>query len=424
MADIEEKIPVSPAFISQIQGVQNALGGINPGVEPEFDVSKVEGVVKVGEDAPPADAPPADTPPADAPPADTPPADTPPADTPPADTPPADAPPAEKGDTPTADPIKVESEIFGGAVELGEEKKEDAPSQSFETWEDINKFFEENSSLGIDLKNLPEELPKLVERNKEFEQVNARLQNYDTAFSNMPKALYDSLMAWDKGEDWRGKMRETATAIDFEKGFEDQNQAEIVNTFLPGKISSEDWEEFSDKDGDPAVKEKVSQAIEIAQEKFALNKEKYDLEKQKLIDSANAFKEKQQVAFNKSRENVVNAFQEAKLPLDEKYLQTVDKTISDEAILSLFKNADGTFKENVHQSVIMAQHGFDIVQQMYLAAKRQVASQARSEILERTPATPAAKKTGDADTPETKTSEKKVESHVASILGSKVAKGQ
>jgi len=195
----------------------------------------------------------------------------------------------------------------------------------------------------------------------------------------------------------------------------------MVNTFSKGKVSAEEWQDYKDEDGDAAVKEKVKGFVELSEEKFGLHKEKYNLEKQKLIDQADGFKLKQQAAFDKSRENVINAFAEAKLPLDDKYLATVDKTINDQMILDLFKNPDGTLKDNVHQSIIMAQHGFDISQQLILAAKRQIASEQRTVVLERTPDTPAVKKTGTAESTEKQNAEQKMKSHVASVLGAKVA---
>lgn len=295
-----------------------------------------------------------------------------------------------------AKPIGVSSQMTGD-INLEEKPAEGSESEtqqpSFEFGDDFKKHLA-TISPDLNVDNFAAELPKLIQASKDYETVNSQVQNFRTVFENMPPDLYEAVEAWGNGQDYRSVIAQ-GNKIDFGKSFEDHGNQEMVNNFFEGKISQEEWEEFSDKDGDDDVKAKVANYIDMAKDKYDIAKGKFEHEKNIYEANSVKFTEQRQAAFDASRGDFPKRF-EGKLPIQESYVQEVDKAVQNkDSVLAMFFNPDGTHKSDAHARMAMAMGGEELVLSQANALKNKLVSEARAEVIRTTPDSHQIKKTAD-----------------------------
>jgi len=413
----------SPAFIERMGSLQAATEGIKTptyqGPNEGFDFSQLQNQQPAEQPTEqPAETQPTETaqPPVDAAPTEQ--------------AQPSEQQPTEQPAQPTETPqeghpqteeVVVESDVFGsvnlGPADPAPENPENQTHTSFETVEDFNKYFESGNFGGLTADNFQEELPKLVEKSQKFEETNQAKEAYESVLKNIPASIYDAIVEFGNGGDWRAKLREGATSFDYEKQFSDHSVKQAVDSYLPNKVSQDDWDEYNDPDGDAEIKSKVQGYIDLASEKYKVDQDRYKMTKENYERQANELVAKKQDSFNVSRANAIKEFEDAGFPVQDSYLQGIDKTMTDEMILSMFKNPDGTYKDDCHRRLIMANDGMDLVKKFHSAAQRNVASQVRTEMLEGTADSQAIKRTGDAQVTEQQKIEDQMRNYVQQMAG-------
>lgn len=309
--------------------------------------------------------------------------------------------------------FEIDSPITG-KIKVGKPAEEIKPV-SFENIEDFDKFAKDNGFE--DSKKFVEELPKLLETKTKYEEVSKVNANYEAVFENMPPELFAAVQKWSHGEDWRNQVSATEPVnLSIEYGKQDSQQ--LVDKYFPNKISKEEWEEFKDKDGDETVKEKVNNYLSLTKDKYEIDQEKFKTQKEQYDRKAAQSVQARKESLDKSRVSVFETFKSSGLPLDEKYVEGLDKKLSsDQQILSMFKNDDGTLRTDAHQRLAMADAGFGLVTQYQKALERKIVTKAREEILDRAGSgSQAMKKSGDSSGSGKNESEEKVKSYVASVL--------
>lgn len=311
--------------------------------------------------------------------------------------------------------FEIDSPITG-KIKVGAKKEEQQPA-SFEKIEDIDKFVKDNGFE--DTKKFAEELPKLLETKAKYEDLSKVNANYEAVFENMPPELFAAVQKWSHGEDWRSQVSATEP-INLSVEYGKQDSQKLVDKYFPNKISQEEWDEFKDKDGDETVKEKINNYLSLTKDKYEIDQEKFKAQKQQYDTKAAQAIQTRKESLDKSRASVFETFKSQGLPLDEKYVSDLDKKLSsDQQILSMFKNDDGTLRTDAHQRLAMADAGFGLVTQYQKALERKIVTKAREEILDRAGSgSQAIKKSGDSSGSGVNESEKKVKEYVNSILPS------
>lgn len=314
--------------------------------------------------------------------------------------------------TEEVDEFEIDSPITG-KIKIAS-KKEEAP-ESIQKFEDLEKFAKDNGFE--DSKKFITELPNLIKTKEKVEEQSKTLSNYEAVFEAMPPELFEAIRRFSHGEDWRTAVG-TTEPIDFSIEYGKQDTQKLVDKYYPGKISQEEWDEFKDKDGDESVKDKINNYLSLVQDKYSLDQEKFKTHKQQYETKAAQSIQARKESLDKSRASVFETFKSSGLNIDEKYVGGLDKTLSsDQAILSIFKNADGTLRTDAHQRLAMASDGFGLVTQYKNAIERKIVTKAREEILDRAGSgSQAIKKTGD--TPQAGIDEisSKVKKRVSEIL--------
>lgn len=315
--------------------------------------------------------------------------------------------------------VTLDSPIFGGKKTIGDKKDADKdadPVTNFESIEDVDKFAKANGF--DDVKSLAVKLPDMIKAAQQLEEVSKAKTNYEAIFEHMPPELFESIRKFSIGEDWRAHIA-SSEPIDFEADFTKHDSSKMVEKYYPNKISKDDWDEYNDKDGNAEVKTKVGEYLSLAKDKYALDQEKFKAHKEKIDRTASTAMEARTKSLQASKENVIKVFESSNLTIDEKYVGSLDKDLSnDRTILSYFKNDDGTLKPDAHQRLAMAKDGFGLVTQYQKQIEKRAVSKERADVLDRTATgSQAMKKSGDnAGSDSVKNSEKKVRDYVNSIL--------
>ena len=295
--------------------------------------------------------------------------------TPEATTPPAE--PAPSGEATkeevTTTPLEIKSEIFeGGALNVGSTKKEEEVTYS----DDINKFVE---GLGYES---PTEFSSVLSKYKEQEttitDLETKIQNNDALFSQMPKELYNTVVAWANKEDnWRDHVNNDG--FDFMKDFDSLDKKNVVDKFYPNEFSSDDWEEYNDADGDPNVKKAIDIALKNSSAQFESKKNEI-INYQDSIVKSNA---KTMEAVNYSIGQTLGNLPSQMEGLSEAYVKSIESKIRNNEILGLFYNEDGSLKPDAAHRLVLAQDGASLLSQYSELYKVQASNEATQEILDR-----------------------------------------
>lgn len=287
--------------------------------------------------------------------------------------------------TETPSGVSIESEMTGTVALTNEEAAaaEVQASTSFESFEAMDTAL---NGIDPDLNsaNLVEKLPELYKAKESFDTVSAEKQNLEKVFGNLPETLYKAVLAAAKNEDWRTEI-ESAPKFDFSKEFKDQNQDSLTNHFFPGKISADEWADFNSYTPDDAIKEKVEAYRGLAEESFKLSKQTHDIRQSNVTKDVERMSEKINTSYESSRENLSGVFEGTKLPVTETFAKKVNEIAQDRnALMGLFYNPDGTFKEDAHQRIAMAMGGKQLVANQYKQLEKRHVTKARQEVIGKT----------------------------------------
>jgi len=305
------------------------------------------------------------------------------------------------------DNIEVDSGDNGAQENLG-----------FESIDDLEKFLE-TGNYGITKDDLSTEIPKLFEDRKALAEESKKRENLEAVFEKMPSEIYQSIVAWDKGEDWR-EIIKNSDPTDYSKEWASQDVKSMVENFFPGKISEEEWAEYKDEHGDDTTKSKVGQYLQLAEERYGMAQQKFNAQVKDHEAKAQQYLESSQAAFEASRAEIFEAFKGTPLSnINETALKDIDGSLSSQRqVLLEFFNEDGTLRSDAHTKMAMAKHGKNLSIQQAQAMQKRAITEARREIIAGTAEESAIKKSGDKNTPnEMEQAKAKARQQAESILG-------
>ena len=268
--------------------------------------------------------------------------------------------------------LKIESNIFeNGALDLGGEKPE-AKNYS----EDVNSFVTE---FGFEsASDFESKLKEYRETSAQVGELKDKVENNDKLFAQMPKDMYNSVVAFfNNEEDWRKHVSDKG--IDYTQDFNSISKEEILNTFFPNEFSADDWEEYNDEDGDTNVKKAIDIALRNASGEFESKKNEI-MSYQSEVSNRQA---KSMESIGNSINNTLKNLPSQMQGLSESYVKSIESKIRNNEILSLFYEQDGTLKPDAAHRLILAQDGSNLLEQYSNLYKVQAKNEATQEILDR-----------------------------------------
>lgn len=250
--------------------------------------------------------------------------------------------------------------------------KQEEP-KSIELPEQVAKAFE---AAGIKDVNtfLSAELKELREAKELFEKQNSGL-------NSLPPELTNMVVAAMQGDDWKA-MASKYTSMDFSKPAEKLDKKTLISVYGDVKFTDEEWEEYSDKDGDPRIKAQIDREIRAAQERYNQDKENHDSYYKRMEESTAA----QQKAAKESLTPQLADLNARGLGLFVK--NGLGNQMMAEAVGPMFRNQDGSFKDDAALAFVLAKNYKMILEAVASNSFESGKESATLKKIEKSPATP------------------------------------
>jgi hypothetical protein len=280
------------------------------------------------------------------------------------------------------DPLVIKSPIFGDEGYKIKSDEEEAPrgvniAEVEKVYKDFG--FETPDEFKSALDFYKTQKPELEKVKQEHEYVLELL-------GKAPKELHQALVDFSEGKDWTQAVK-NIRPFDITKQAEQQDAKNLVEYYLPGKFSQEEWEEYTSPDGDPTVKKAIDLSIDIAKRELQKEQDQIQSKANEAVQQA----QQRMQAFEQSVETATQNLSKKFEGIDKRYVEKVTEELKSQTFMSLFYNPDGTLKPEAGERVIMAQHGYDLMRQFQHAAAVKARNEERTEILSRGAERPTAR---------------------------------
>ena len=116
-----------------------------------------------------------------------------------------------------------------------------------------------------DLVNFKEFKEQVAKKDADLKARDEELATYARASPELRAAIAKDILG---DTSWKKDIVRNGVDFDYTKPAEQQSKKSLVDTFMPGKVTDDQWKEFNDPDGDARDKAFVSTMIELAGEKF------------------------------------------------------------------------------------------------------------------------------------------------------------
>jgi hypothetical protein len=267
----------------------------------------------------------------------------------------------------------VDNPLYGGKKQVGP-ANEPGQELKFETIDDFFNHMKE--SHGIENYNgLSEKIANWQQAEQSHAEVSAQYKGVQDLFSSMPPELYDSIISFTKGEDWKSRIE--TSAIDFTKEANAYSDRQLVDAMMPGKLTEEDWTEFADNEGDPTVKRLVQSTIDASTNAFNNKGAQVKEAANSRVLKARENQQKYDQSAVKAREHFGSQFADA----DAAFVSSIENKFKGNGLAALFYNEDGTLREDAYVRAAMAEQGVGLIDQYKSIAERRVKTEAIQEVL-------------------------------------------
>ena len=133
------------------------------------------------------------------------------------------------------------------------------------------------------------------------EKAETELRNINDSFAKMPEPLFNAYTAWANGQPWE-KAVQGVGVLDFGKAFNEYDSHTIVNHYLPGDFTREDFT------GENKDSNTVKQAISLAKSRYETDKQAVEGQRATYLEEAETSKELIKTSSASSVENLTQAF--------------------------------------------------------------------------------------------------------------------
>ena len=194
--------------------------------------------------------------------------------------------------------------------------------------EDPNKFFESVDTWRSQAQNA--------------EKSQSELDNITDAFTKMPDALYTAFVNWSKGESWE-KAVQGVGVLDFGKAFNEYDPHTIVNHYLPGDFTKEDFT------GEEKDSKTVQQAISLAKSRYETDKQAIEGQRATHLEEAEISNELIKTSSASSVENLKKSFPS----MGKTELNKVKSIMAGGDLTGLFFDKEGGYVKDAAEKIAM-----------------------------------------------------------------------
>lgn len=195
---------------------------------------------------------------------------------------------------------------------------------------------------------------------QDAEKNQTELDNITDAFEKMPDALYAAFVDWSKGEPWE-KAVQGVGVLNFDKAFNEYDVHTIVNHYLPGDFTKEDFT------GEEKDSKTVKQAISLAKSRYETDKQAVQGQRATYIEEAETAKELIKTSTSSSVEDLKQSFPK----MGKTEIKKVESIMNGGDLTGLFFENGGYVKDAATKIAMMLFAGKEIAS----ANKRSKSSQ-------------------------------------------------
>jgi len=280
----------------------------------------------------------------------------------------------------------IDSPIFGGKKVVKTQSAKKQEDFVFDGKEKVDVFVKEKTGIE-NLEALVSGFSELKSKSEEFEITKNLVSKYEGIFQQIPAELYQGIDAFLQGKDWKTPIVSKPN-MDFSKDASAHAAKSLVDNYLPGEFSKEEWDDYNSEDPDTGIKKAIDLAVNTAKKQYEADKIALDSFKGNQIKEA----QERETKVNSSIDESIEFLKKSLDGADDGYVRRMKQNLTVQKLNELFFNQDGTFKKEAALRISMAEHGYDMLEQYKTIAQHQSETKERQSILERTPAKPKVKK--------------------------------
>src|ERR1700754_2443927 len=154
---------------------------------------------------------------------------------------------------------------------------------------------------GYDVKevvNLKRDKERYAVVEKERDEYKGQIDQIAQVSPELKEALRKELAG---DHSWKKDIARTA-GLNFAKPVQEQSKKVLLDTFLPGKVSEEQWKEYTDVDGDARDKAFVETMLETASDRYNAEQASFTARSQQQREAAEAWQKNWNDSTKASRE--------------------------------------------------------------------------------------------------------------------------
>lgn len=174
------------------------------------------------------------------------------------------------------------------------------------------------------------------------DQTQTELDNITDAFEKMPDALYAAFVDWSKGEPWE-KAVQGVGVLNFDKAFNEYDTHTIVNHYLPGDFTKEDFT------GEEKDSKTVIQAISLAKSRYETDKQAVQGQRATYLEEAETAKELIKTSTASSVEDLKQSFPK----MGKTEIKKVESIMNGGDLTGLFFDKNGGYVKDAAKKVAM-----------------------------------------------------------------------
>lgn len=196
-----------------------------------------------------------------------------------------------------------------------------------------------------------------------------KIEMFENIFAEMPEPLYNAINIWTKGGDYTEATID-APRINFSKPFENQKE-KVTRHYFGNKLAP--TADFENPD------ETLKTFIDLASEKYNLDKTQVDLRRASIQSRADA----QAEAFKKSALSSVDNLTQTFPDFNPTQIGKIRQLLVSDNITSLFYNKDGTLKPDAAEKLAFVLYGKEEITRKVKQGKTEARNEKVMESIEK-----------------------------------------
>lgn len=270
-----------------------------------------------------------------------------------------------------------DEEDSGNPFGIGSDEEE-YEEVEFEIEEEMADFIQQHYGLK-DVETFFEKVDTWRTQSQEGAENSRQLEELNEGLQNLPSEIKSAIQAFANAEDYKQAFNSSASSIDYNKDFKDQEQEQVVKAYFNEELK-EIKESLEDGDID---EDDYDSKIELL---YKSARKLFESDKKMVVDRRADIMREQEETEKNFKTSVVSSVEKLKQQFpnfSKRDLQKVRQRLVDEDIDSLFYNKDGTYKAEAAEMLAFSMFGKQVMESLLSQAEKKGMTKANESIVQR-----------------------------------------